>query len=70
VQTKKHGKKLCVAINHSWSSWNNFHEKTSRIFTKISVCLISILGFVSTFKKISLGGVECFLKISPALRLL
>jgi hypothetical protein len=58
------------SINHNWSSWNNFHEKTFRLFTKISVCFISILGFVSTFKKFSLGGVECFLKISPSLRLL
>jgi hypothetical protein len=49
VQTKEHGKKLCVVNNYS--SWNNFHEQASRLFTKIVVYLISTIGFVSNFKK-------------------
>jgi hypothetical protein len=50
VQTKEHGKKLCVTSSCSWSSWNNFHEQASRLFTKIIVPLISTIGFVSNFE--------------------
>jgi hypothetical protein len=50
VQTKEHGKKLCVTNNCSWSSWNNFHEQASKLFTKMVVLISSNVGFVSNFK--------------------
>jgi len=51
VQTKEHGRKLCVASSCNWSSWNNFHEQTSRLFIEMVIPLKSIVGFVSKFKK-------------------
>ncbi len=50
VQTKKHGKKLCVTNSHSWSLWNNFYEQASRLFTKIIIPLKSTIEFTSNFK--------------------
>jgi len=49
VQIIEHGIKLCVTSNHSWSSWNNFHEQASKRFTKIVVPFKSTIGFVSNF---------------------
>jgi hypothetical protein len=51
VQTKKHGRKLCLASSHSWNSWNNFHERAFGLFIEIVIPLKSIVGFVSKFKK-------------------
>jgi hypothetical protein len=50
VQTKEHGRKLCVASSCSWSSWNNFHEQASGLFIKIVVPFRSTVGFISNFK--------------------
>jgi len=52
VETKEHGRKLCIASSHRWSSSNNFHGQASRLFIKIVVPFRSTIGFVSNFKKI------------------
>jgi hypothetical protein len=51
VQTKEHGRKLCVANSHRWSSLNNFHEQAFRLFIKIVAPFRSTIGFVSNFKQ-------------------
>jgi hypothetical protein len=50
VQTKEHGGTLCVTTSHSWSSWNNFHEQSFGLFTKIVFPFIFTVEFVSNFK--------------------
>jgi hypothetical protein len=60
VQTKKHGRKLCVRSSCSWSSYNNFQEQAFGLFTKIIISLRSTIGFVSNFKQFNFRRCKMF----------
>jgi hypothetical protein len=51
VCKQEHGRKLLCSKYLKWSSWKDFHDKTSGFLFKIIFPLKSTVGFVSNLKE-------------------